>query len=146
MAVTVSLFNHTARRFADGSNSASDTYKINLYSAFTFDADATTKSGAETGGTQITTANGYTQDTKELGSVTVTTVSTNGAKFDANDVVWTATVDGPIEAMGALIYNDTDTNDPPVAWIDFGGTQSAGAETDFRVIWDASGIFLWTVS
>jgi hypothetical protein len=75
----------------------------------------------------------------------VTTVTTNDAKFDANDVTWTAS-GGSIAAAYGVIYNDTDTNDPPLAYIDFDGTQSAGDGTDFLVSWNASGIFTFTVA
>ena len=145
MAVTISLYNHTAKLFAEGSNASGDTYKVTLYSAFSFDATDTTKALAESGGTQLSTANGYTQDSKTLSGVAVTTVTTNDAKFDADDVTWTAS-GGSIAAIGALVYNDTDTNDPPVAYIDFGGTETAGDGTDFKLIWNASGIFTWTVA
>ena len=30
MAVTISLYNHTAKLFAEGSNAAADTYKVKL--------------------------------------------------------------------------------------------------------------------
>jgi hypothetical protein len=145
VAVTVSLYNHTAKLFADGSFAAGDTYKVTLYSAFSFDATDTTKALAESGSTQLATANGYTQDSKTLTGVAVTTVTTNDAKFDADDVTWTAS-GGSIAAIGALVYNDTDTNDPPVAYIDFGGTETASAGADLQLIWNASGIFAWTVA
>lgn len=143
MAVTVSLYNHTARRFADGSNSASDTYKVKLLTAATFDASHTTL--AATGGTETTGANGYTAGGATLAGVTVDTVTTNDAKWDADDVTWSAS-GGPIAAAYAIIYNDSDTDDPPLAFIDFGGSQSAGDQTDFKIIWNASGVFAFTVT
>lgn len=144
MAVTITLFDHTAQRFANGANAVGDTYKVNLYSAFTLDTTATTKAAAESGNTQLSTANGYTQNDKTLGSVTVTKTG-NDAAFDAADVSWTAS-SGSIEAVGALIYNDTDADDPPLAYIDFDGTQSAGDGTDFKILWDAAGIVTFTVA
>jgi hypothetical protein len=45
MPVTISLYNHTARLFADGSNAAADTYKLALYTAATFNAANTTLAG-----------------------------------------------------------------------------------------------------
>lgn len=145
MPVTISLYNHTAAKFADGSFAVGDTYKATLYSAFSFDATDTTKTTAESGGTQLSTANGYTQDSKTLANVAVSTVTTNDAKFDADDITWTAS-GGSIAAMGCLIYDDTDANDPPLAFIDFGGTQTAGDGTDFKVIFNASGIVTFTVA
>jgi hypothetical protein len=143
VAVTISLFNHTAKRFADGANAVGDTYKVALYTAATFDATASTLAGVTK--TEVANGDGYTTGGVALTNVAVTTVTTNGAKFDADDASWTAS-GGPITASYAIIYNDTDANDPPVAFIDFDGSESAGDGTDFLIVWNASGIFTWTVS
>lgn len=143
MAVTISLYNHTAKRFADGSNLAADTYKVALYTAATFSAANTTLAGITK--TEVTEASGYTAGGVTLSGVSVTTVGTNGAKFDAADASWTAS-GGSITASYAILYNDTDADDPPVAFIDFGGSESAGDTTDFLIVWDANGIFTWTVT
>lgn len=143
MAVTISPYNHTAKRFAEGSNAVGDTYKVKLLTAATFDATHTTL--AATGGTEATTGTGYTAGGATLAGVAVTTTTTNDATFDANDVTWSAS-GGAIEAAYAILYNDTDTDDPPVAFIDFGGTESAGDGTDFKIVWNASGIFTFTVA
>lgn len=143
MAVTISLYNHTAARFANGANAVGDTYKLKLLTAATFNATHTTL--AATGGTEATAGTGYTAGGQALAGVAVTTITTNDAKFDANDVTWTAS-GGAITASYAILYNDTDTDDPPVAFIDFGGSESASSGTDFIIVWNASGIFTWTVS
>lgn len=143
MAITISAYNHTAKLFADGSNAAADTYKVKLYSSATFDATNTTLAGIT--GTEATAGTGYTAGGQALTGVAVTTVTTNDAKFDADDVTWTAS-GGSITASYAVIYNDTDANDPPLAFIDFDGSQSAGDTTDFKIVWNASGIFSFTVT
>jgi hypothetical protein len=143
VAVTISLYNHTAARFASGANAVGDTYKVKLLTAATFDATHTTLTA--TGGTEATTGTGYTAGGATLSNVAVTTVTTNDAKFDADDASWTAS-GGPIAAEFAIIYNDTDADDPPVAFIDFDGSQSAGDGTDFLIVWNANGIFTWTVA
>ena len=143
MAVTVSLYNHTAARFASGANAEGDTYKVMLCTAATFAAGDTTLAGITK--TEVASGNGYTTGGAALSNVAVTTVTTNDAKFDADDVVWTAS-GGAITASYGILYNDSDTNDPPVAFIDFGGSESAGSGTDFKIIWNASGIFTFTVS
>ena len=143
MAVSISLYNHTAKLFADGSLAVGDTYKVKLLSAATFDASHTTL--AATGGTEATGGTGYTSGGQALANVAVTTVTTNDAKFDADDVTWTAS-GGSISASYAIIYNDTDADDPPIAFIDFDGSQSAGDGTDFKIVWSASGIFSFTVT
>ena len=143
MAVSISLYNHTAKLFADGSLAVGDTYKVKLLSAATFDASHTTL--AATGGTEATGGTGYTSGGQALANVAVTTVTTNDAKFDADDVTWTAS-GGSITASYAIIYNDTDADDPPLAFIDFDGSQSAGDGTDFKIVWNASGVFSFTVT
>lgn len=143
MAVTISLYNHTARRFASGENASGDTYKLKLYASTTFDAAATTL--ASVTGEETTAGTGYIATGKALTNVAVTTVTTNDAKFDADDVVWTA-AGGPITASFGVLYNDTDANDPPLAFINFDGSQSAGDGTDFKVVWNANGIFTFTVA
>jgi hypothetical protein len=146
MAVTVSVYNHTVSRFANGANAVGDTYKINLYSALTFNAAHTTKAAVDAAATQLSTANGYTQDTKELGSVAVNVVTTNDANFDAADVQWTASGGDIGPASYAMIYNDTDADDPPVAVVNFGEAKTAGAGTTFNITWNASGIFTFTIT
>jgi hypothetical protein len=140
MAITISLYNHSAQRFASGANAVGDTYKVKLLSAATFDATHTTETAA--GGTEVSNT-GYTAGGATLANVAVTTVTTNDAKFDADDVSWTAT-GGALAASYARIYNSTDA--APVAFIDFGGTESAGTGTDFKLVWNASGIFTFTVA
>lgn len=141
MAPTISLYNHTTRLFGNGTFAEGNTYKVKLLTAATFDATDVTL--AETGGTEVTNANGYTTGGATLTGVAVTTVTTDDAKFDANDVTWSATGSG-ITASFAILYNDTVTNDPPVAFINFDGSESAGAGTDFVIQWNASGIVTFT--
>ena len=143
MAVTISLYDHTAKRFADGSNSTSDTYKLMLCSAATFTAANTTLASITK--TELSNGNGYTTGGATLSGVTVTQTG-NDAAFDANDVTFTASGGSIGPAAYAILYNDTDTNSPPVAFIDMDGNQTAGVGTDFKVIWNASGIVTFTVA
>jgi hypothetical protein len=144
MAVTVSIFDHTAQRFASGANASSDTYKLALYTSATYLASATTLAGITK--TEVASGNGYTTGGATLASVAVTTVTTNDAKFDANDVSWTVPAAGSLAAAYGILYNDTDANDPPVLFIDFDGTQTTTDGAIFQVIWNASGIFTFTVA
>jgi hypothetical protein len=143
VAPSISLYNHTSARFASGANAEGDTYKVKLLTAATFDATHATL--AATGGTEVANGNGYTTGGATLANVAVTTVTTNDAKFDADDVTWTAS-GGAITASFAILYNDTDADDPPVAFIDFDGEESAGDTTDFKIVWNASGIVTFTVA
>jgi hypothetical protein len=142
MAVAT-LYNHTVNRFVNGLNGSGDSYIINLYSEFTFNAANTTKAAAESGATQLPTANGYTENAKTLGSVTLSLVTTNDAAFDAADVSWTAS-GGPIgPARYAMIYNDTDADDPPLVYIDLEENKTADNGTPFNITFNASGIVLF---
>lgn len=144
MAVTVSLYNHTAKNFADGTFNPADTFKLMLLTSGTY--DATDALLADVVYTQVASGNGYTTGGQALTNLTLTTVTTNDAKLDADDVIWTAS-GGSIAASAALLYDDTETGDPVVLYIDFGGTQTASDGADFRIVWNSTnGIITWTVA
>jgi hypothetical protein len=142
MAVTVSLYNHTARRFADGSNSPEDTYFIILCTASDFDAVNETIS--QVNHTELEEANGYLTGGLELTSVAVLTTTTNDAKFTANNLTWSAT-GGDIVASSAILFNGTDGSTPPLLHIDFGEEITVLDGTDFRIVWNTNGIISFTV-
>lgn len=142
MAPSITLYNHSARRFADGSNASTDTYKVLLATAATFDASDDTLASITF--TEVAEDNGYLTGGETLANVAVTTTGTNGARLDADNVVWSAS-GGSITASYAIVYNDSDTDDPPVAFIDFDGEQSAGDGTDFIIVWNDQGILTWSV-
>lgn len=142
MSVTISLYNHTAKRFAEGSNASTDTYKVLLATAATFDPAVTALVSVTA--TEVADGNGYAAGGATLSNVAVTTADTNGAAFSADNVTWSAS-GGPIAASYAIIYNDSDANKAPLAFIDFDGEESAGDGTDFLMIWNTAGIFTWSV-
>lgn len=144
MAVTVSLYNHTAKKFADGTFNPSDTFKLMLLASGTY--DATDAVLADVAYTEVASGNGYTTGGQALANVTLDIVTTNDAKLDADDVVWMAS-GGSITASAAILYDDTDAGDPVVLYIDFGGAQTASDGSDFRIIWNSTdGIITWTVA
>ena len=79
----------------------------------------------------------YTAGGNTLGSVTLT--QTGGTiKFDAADTSWSsATI---TDARGAVIYDDSLTDDPLIAYIDFGANYSSSNCT-FTIAFNAGGIF-----
>jgi hypothetical protein len=133
----LSLYNHTRARFASGANAVGDTYKVKLFTAATFNATHTTEAAA--GGTEVADGNGYTTGGKTLTGVVATIVNTDEGRFDADDVIWTPTSAG-WQASYARIYNDTDADDPPVAFIDFEGVEVAEAGIPYRIVWNVAGI------
>lgn len=143
MAVTVNVYNHTTRRFADGTNAPGDALRLMLCTAATFNAANTTLAGITK--TEVANGNGYTTYGQALTGATVTTVTTNDAIFDANDVIWTAS-GGAITASYAILFNSSYGGDPPLFLIDFGGSVSASSGADFRVIWNSGGIFSFTLT
>lgn len=139
MAVTISLYNHTAKLFANAEVTLS-TLKVML-----LDNDATF-TGANTTLTDVSgdqvSGNGWTAGGELIASAAVTTVTTNDAKLDGDDISKTATGGSIGPAYKAVIYDDT--SDKLLAFIDFGGVQEAGVGTDFKIVWNASGIITWT--
>ena len=79
---------------------------------------------------------GYDAGGKSLSSVTLTQ-SGGTITFDAADVTWTSST---ITARAAVVYDDSLTNDPLIAYIDFGADKSSSAG-DFVLTFNASGIF-----
>ena len=134
----VTTYDHTRSLFLSGQLNTADDYRINLYTVLPVNATATTKATAESGATQVATANGYTQDTQALANVAVTIVATTDGRFDADDVTWTAS-GGSIVADFAMVWNNT--SDLPLFRLDFEGTVTATDGVPFVVQWDASGIY-----
>lgn len=139
MAITITPYNHTTQLFVSGGSSTANTWKLKLYSALTPNAAHTTLSSVDAAGTEATTGTGYTAGGQALTSLAATTVSTNGAKIDAADVVWTAS-GGPITAAYGVIYDDTHASDAPLWYINFDGSYSATDGDTFTVTWNTSGI------
>ena len=79
---------------------------------------------------------GYSAGGESLTSVTLTQ-SGGTITFDADDVTWTSST---ITARGAVIYDDSLTDDPLIAYIDFGADKSSSSG-DFVLSFNASGIF-----
>lgn len=136
----ITPFDHLRLLALSGTIIQADNYRLALYSDFTgVDLSETTKAAIDATATELSTANGYTAGGQLLTGVSITQVGVN-ATFDADNVSWTAS-GGSIAAAFALLYNDTDTNDPPMFRIDFEGTETAGDGTPLNVNWNALGAF-----
>lgn len=146
MAVTVQLYNHTARLIQNGSLIAGDTYKVELLNnSATFVATHTTKANVDNSGAYEVSGNGWTAGGETLANVAISTVTTNDAMFDADDISKTASGGSIGPAYKAVILNSTDGN-IPLAFIDFGAAQTAGVGTAFIIQWSANGIFSLTAA
>lgn len=141
MAVTFNAYNDFIVLYGNNTiNLGSDTFRITLHNGYTFNADHTQYS--EVSATELPTGDGYTQQNKDLTSVTWD--RTNGtAKFDAANVSWTSTNPGTIgPATGAIVYSATSINLRLCFYIDFGGTETATNGQEFQINWNTNGI--WT--
>ena len=80
-------------------------------------------------GSELNTAYGYTVKTKALAGVAVTEDDTNDrCSVTWNAVSWTASGGAIGPTPGAIVIDDTATDDPVLGYIDFGGevTQADG--------------------
>ena len=82
------------------------------------------------------TGTGYSAGGESLTSVTCTQ-SGGTITWDADDVTWTSST---LTARGAVVYDDSLTNDPLICYIDFGSDKSSSSG-DFVLSFNASGIF-----
>lgn len=145
MAVTVSLYNHTTRKFANGENAPNDVYKVMLLnSAATFVASHTVLSLTTASGGAEVSGNGWTAGGEIVGNTAVTTITTNDAMFDGDDISVTATTGAIGPAWNAILYNSSDANYPPVLFISFGESKQADVGTPFKINWNANGIITFT--
>ena len=122
MAVTATMSNHAKKQAMSGDvDYDSHTFKIILMNntfAFDKDSDATL---ANVSGEELSTGNGYTQQTKALESGELTEDDSNDrGHMTWSDVTWTAS-GGTIGPTGAaIIYDDTSSDDTVIGCIDFG--------------------------
>ena len=83
---------------------------------------------------ELTTGYGYTQDTKTLSGKTVTEDDTNDwAEMTCNDVTWTADGGTLGPTPGAILYDDTTTDDTIIGYLSFGANQQAASGADFVI-------------
>lgn len=135
MAVVVTVPNHfkylLGTKAIDFANDAFNAILMNT--TFTFNKDTHTLL-SEVTADQLSTANGYTQDSKVLAGVAVAEDDTDDRlEVTWSDPVWTAS-GGAIGPTGALIvYDDTVANDPIVMCIDFGADYTVVDTATFSV-------------
>lgn len=119
-----------------------DTFKIELYNSTHVFTPANTNR-SQISANALATAFGYTNPGQNLTSVTWTSV-TNTQTWDAADNTWTASGGSIGPADDAVIYDDTSVTpfvDLLMCSIDFGGPETAGDGTDFKITFNASGVF-----
>jgi hypothetical protein len=142
MAVTISRYNQTAKLLLNKEITLTTLKVMLLDSNASFTAADTTLATVSNSAAYEVDGNGWTTGGETLASVAVTTVSTDGAMLDAADVTVTATGGSIGPADAAVIYDDSMTSpaDAVLWYIDFGGSETAGVGTDFKITFNASGI------
>lgn len=92
---------------------------------------------------ELSTGGGYTALGVALASKTYA-ASSLVTTFDAADLLWTAFSN---TFRYIVLWDDTPTApaDPLILYVDTGGTQTLSG-TDLSIVWNASGIFTFTVS
>jgi hypothetical protein len=143
MAVTYSAYDHTLKLLANKEVTFT-TIKVKLLdNTATFSASQTTVASVDGSGAKEVSGNGWASGGPTLANVAVTQVTTNDSMLDADDVSVTASGGSIGPAYAALVYDST--SNKPLFYIDFGQAQSAGATTDFKIVWDATGIIKFSI-
>lgn len=121
---------------------ATDSFRVSA----TLGGSAVNTTGSQSGvhtalaaGSFEVNTNGWTPGGPTLANVAVTTVNTNDAMLDADDVSVTASGGAIGPATAATIYDDTTRK--PLAYVDFGGSKTADNGTPFILAWSANGLF-----
>ncbi len=141
MAVTISRYNHTAKKLLNKEVTYTTLKAMLLNATATFTATHTALTQVTNAGAYEVSGNGWAAGGETFGSVAVTVVDTNDAMLDANDISKTA-AGGPIgPAYGCVIYDDTDASDAPLWFVNFDGSREAGEGTDFKIVLNASGLY-----
>lgn len=83
---------------------------------------------------ELATGYGYTQDTKTLTGKTVTEDNTyDRAEMTCDDVSWTASGGTIGPTPGAILYDDTTSDDTIIGYLNFGANQQAASGADFVI-------------
>lgn len=139
---TISLYNHTAKVLANSEVNTAN-LKVMLVNNYTFDPYETSMNYIDN---QEVWGNGWDAGGEPLANESITQVSPNDAKLDADDLSVTATGGTIGPATGAVLYEADSPGGLPLAYIDFAGSESAGVGTNFNITWDSSGIITFTVT
>ncbi len=101
--------------------------------------DPTLTTGAEvnitvTGDDELASGGGYTADTKLLAGQALTEdLANDRSEMTCNNVIWTAGGGSIGPTPGAILYDDTSTDETIIGYIDFDGEQTAPDGADFTI-------------
>jgi hypothetical protein len=138
-------YNHTAKLFANGEVSLADLKVMLLSDLASFDATDTSiddVAGAGPSRANEVFGGGWTEGGEAVASAAVTTVTTDDAMLDGDDIDVTATGDDIGPADFAVLY-DSASGDV-LAFYDFEGSKTAPDGKSFGIVWHANGLVRWT--
>lgn len=135
MAVTIDRFDHTLKKLLNAEIDPTDLYLMLLSASATF--DATNTAIGDVSANEVS-GNGWTAGGEALANAAWTVVTTDDAKLDADDITVTASGGAIGPARYAAVYELTSGD--LLFWIDFGEAKTADEFTDFKVVFNASGI------
>ena len=145
----LAVFEEAKAYLIDGDFASTDSIRIalitNAVTATAADAVPGMAVGATTTYTEVTAGGGYTAGGEvldTLANMVTVDVPTGTMTFDDTgaSVTWTQNTASPTNAYQAIIYNNTDTNQRAIAFIDLAGPVDLTAG-DLTITWNASGIF-----
>ena len=144
-SATSTLYEMAPFRFATSANGIAqitannDTFRIMLLTS----ADAFVNEHsvmAQISGKEISHQN-YPAGGIALAGVTFNVASSGTATLDASDVIVTASgSDLSAQSLAVFASRTSAERSPLICHVDFGGTQTAGAGTNFTITWSADGI------
>lgn len=141
MAVSIYLYNDTLRRLLNKEVTYTTLKLMLLDATAAFSGGHTTLNQvAGSGHSKEVFGHGWPQGGVTLANVLVSLANTNDAKISADNVSVTASAGAIGPCNSGAIYDDTEVNDAPLVYLDFGGPANAGDGTAFRVVWPAGGI------
>lgn len=144
MAVTISLYNHTRKLFANNEVDLS-TLKLMLRNDTTV-FNAAHEVPGDLAGAEVS-GGGWSEGGEAIASAAVTVVNTNEAMLDGDNISVQATGAAIGPAHKAVIVAADFTDPTPVvnllAFVDFDGAQEAGEGTPFNVNFHENGIARW---
>lgn len=140
MAVTAQVYNHILSEITAPTPTidlSADTLKVTLHdSNLTINAANTTFS--DVSASELAGGNGYTAGGQTIANQTFNR-SGGILKLDGDDIQWDAS-GGDIGPANYAVIRDTTASDKLVAVVDFGGAQTAGDGTPFKITWSADGV------
>ncbi|MFD1330269.1 hypothetical protein [Mycoplana ramosa] len=141
MASVTRLYNHTTRKLFSIDLGSLRVMLLNENAVFTASHTTLTQVAGAANVNEVH-GNGWTQGGEYLGNAAWSTVTGDDSKLDCDDPVVIATGGSIGPAYGAVIYDDSDPDKAPLAFLDFDGAISAGEGTEFKIVINPAGLFV----